>query len=255
MGILNVTPDSFADGGRYASTEAAIDRGMQLIQEGVDIIDVGGESTRPGAQRVSAEEELLRVLPVVEALGNHAVISIDTTRADVARASIEIGARLVNDISGGRYDEKMLATVAHLNAPYISMHSRGDAQTMNSLSKYENVVQDVRDELQLRVDAALAAGINESNLIIDPGLGFAKDAEQNWEMLRNLESFQSLGYPMLVGGSRKRFLGALIGSDIPDDREPASIALTALLAKSRVWAVRVHGGKAHVDAVKVAGRM
>jgi dihydropteroate synthase len=255
MGILNVTPDSFADGGRYGSSESAISRGIQLIDEGVDIIDIGGESTRPGAQRVTVEEELSRVLPAVKALASKSVISIDTTRSEVARAAVEAGANIVNDISGGLYDERMLRTVAQLNSPYISMHTRGDAQTMTSLNQYSDVVAEVKNELLLRVGAALAAGISKSNLIIDPGIGFAKDAEQNWEILKNLDSLKSLGYPILVGGSRKRFLGALIGSDIPDDRESASIALTTLLAERGVWAVRVHGGKAHVDAIKVAGRM
>jgi dihydropteroate synthase len=254
MGILNITPDSFADGGRYASSKEAIDHGMQLVDEGVDIVDIGGESTRPGSERVSVEEELSRVISVVKTLGNKTVVSIDTTRSEVARAAVEAGAQIVNDISGGLYDDQMLTTVAALNSPYISMHTRGNSMNMNSMNQYSNVIAEVKEELSQRIEAALEAGIHKSNLIVDPGLGFAKDAEQNWEILKELHSFKSLGYPLLVGGSRKRFLGALIDSDSPDDREAASIALTTLLAERHVWAVRVHGGKAHVDAVKVAGK-
>lgn len=255
MGILNVTPDSFADGGRYLSEGSAIERGLQMIAEGVDIIDIGGESTRPGAERVSQEEELRRVLPVIEALGSKIVMSIDTTRAAVAQLAIEAGARIINDISAGLYDDEMLATAAKLNCPYIAMHTRGNSKTMNTLDQYLDVVAEVQLELSLRLQAALAAGIDKSNLILDPGLGFAKDAEQNWKILNGLESLQELGFPLLIGASRKRFLGALVGSDSPDEREYASVALTALLAQRGVWAVRVHGIKANVDAVKVAERM
>jgi len=255
MGILNVTPDSFADGGRYSSESAAIERGLQMIAEGVDIIDIGGESTRPGAERVSQVEEMRRVLPVIEALSSKIVISIDTTRAAVAQSAITSGARIINDISAGLYDDDMLVTAAKLNCPYIAMHTRGNSKSMNTLDQYLDVVAEVKLELTLRVQAAVAAGIEKSNLILDPGLGFAKDAEQNWKILKDLESISELGFPLLVGASRKRFLGALVGSDSPDDRESASIALTALLAQRRVWAVRVHGVKANVDAVKVAERM
>lgn len=255
MGILNVTPDSFADGGRFVEAPAAIERGLQLIEEGVDIIDIGGESTRPGSDRVSQEEELKRVLPVIEYLGSRIVVSIDTARAEVARAAVESGARIVNDISAGRYDAGMFAQVAELNCPYIAMHSRGDSKSMASLNQYGDVLSEVKSEISERVEAALSAGVQRKNLIIDPGLGFAKDAEQNWKILNGLDSLQEIGFPILIGASRKRFLGALVGSDAPEDREAASIAITALLAQRGVWAVRVHGAKAHVDAVKVAGRM
>lgn len=255
MGILNVTPDSFFDGGRYANTTAAVERGLQMIEEGIDIIDIGGESTRPGAERVSQEEELARVLPVIESLGSKIIVSIDTTRAEVARAAVESGARIVNDISAGRYDQEMFSRVAELNCPYIAMHSRGDSKTMVSLNQYRDVVAEVKVELSLRLQTALSAGVSRENLIVDPGLGFAKDAEQNWAMLNGLSSLKEMGYPILVGASRKRFLGVLVGSDSPDDREAASIALTALLVRRGVWAVRVHGARAHVDAVKVAERL
>ncbi|MBC7462987.1 MAG: dihydropteroate synthase [Actinobacteria bacterium] len=255
MGILNVTPDSFADGGRYATENSAIEHGLQMIAEGVDIIDIGGESTRPGAERVSQEEEMRRVIPVVKALGSKVVVSIDTTRAHVAKEAVASGARIINDISAGRYDDEMLSTVAQLNCPYIAMHTRGNSQTMTTLNQYQDVVAEVKSELLVRLQAALAAGIDKTNIVLDPGLGFAKDAEQNWELLNHLEDIKELGFPLLIGASRKRFLGALVGSDSPDDRNNASIALTALLAQRGVWAVRVHGAKAHVDAVRVAGRM
>lgn len=255
MGILNVTPDSFADGGRYASDTAAIERGLQMIAEGVDIIDIGGESTRPGSERVSQEEEMRRVLPVIEALQSKIVMSIDTTRSAVAQSAISAGAMIINDISAGIYDDEMLATAAKLNCPYVAMHTRGNSKTMNTLDHYHDVVAEVKGELNLRIEAAIAAGIDKSNLILDPGLGFAKAAEQNWEILNNLESISELGFPLLIGASRKRFLGALIGSDSPDDREYASVALTTLLAKRGVWGVRVHGVKANVDAVRVAEKM
>lgn len=255
MGILNVTPDSFADGGRYSSTSTAIERGLRMVEEGIDIIDIGGESTRPGSDRILLEEELARVLPVVESLGSRIIISIDTTRAEVARAAVEYGARIVNDISAGRYDKRMLSQVAKLNCPYIAMHTRGNSKTMSSLNQYGDIVAEVKAELSGRLQLALAAGVNKDNLIVDPGLGFAKDTEQNWEILNGLESLREMDYPILIGASRKKFLGSLVGSDSPDDRESASIALTALLANRRIWAVRVHGAQAHVDAVKVAGRM
>lgn len=253
MGILNVTPDSFADGGRYDNAASAIERGLEMMSEGADIIDVGGESTRPGAERVSAQEEELRVLPVIQALAQAgAIISIDTMRAKTAKAAILAGAKIVNDVSAGLSDEHMLTTVASLGCPYIAMHTRGNSQEMNSLAIYKNVVTEVVAELSLRIEAAIAAGISKDNLIVDPGLGFAKEAEHNWELLNNLEAIESLGFPVLVGASRKRFLGSLISADTPDNREEATIALTALLAKGGTWAVRVHSVKPHRDAIAVA---
>jgi dihydropteroate synthase len=256
MGILNVTPDSFADGGLYLDAALAITRGIQMIEEGVDIIDVGGESTRPNSIRVSEEEEVRRVLPVVkELVQNGAIISIDTTRASVARACLDAGAKIVNDISAGQYDSSMLSAVAQLNCPYIAMHTRGDSKTMSSLAVYEDVVAEVADELSLRVNAILEAGISRSNLVLDPGIGFAKEPEHNWLLLENLDFLESLGYPILVGASRKRFLGALTGAVTPFERESASIALTTLLAKRHTWGVRVHSIKPHRDAISVAGRL
>ena len=246
MGILNLTPDSFADGGRHNSFDAGVARGLEMIAEGVDIIDIGGESTRPGADRISAEEEQARVMPVIAELSKRgARISIDTMRADTAEKAVQAGASIINDVSGGLSDPAMFATVKKLGVPYILMHWRGDSKEMNSRAIYTDVVNDVISEINSQIDAALDAGINKSQIIIDPGLGFAKDAEHNWEILRNLKQFTSLGYPVLIGASRKRFLGG----DNPDEREAATIELTKTLVPQGIWGVRVHSVKPHVDVI------
>jgi dihydropteroate synthase len=247
MGILNVTPDSFADGGLHYDTEIAIARGLEMIDEGVDIIDVGGESTRPGADRVSEEEEQARVLPVIRALAESKVaISIDTMRASTARLAVEAGASIVNDVSGGAADPDMFATVADLGCKYTLMHWRGHSKDMNSKAIYGDVVADVIEEVTMQLDKALAAGIKRENIILDPGLGFAKDPEHNWEILNRIDELTALGYPILIGHSRKRFLGG----DNPDGREEATVAVTQSLVGKGIWAVRVHGVKANVEVVK-----
>jgi dihydropteroate synthase len=246
MGILNVTPDSFADGGRHNEFNAAVARGLEMIAEGVDIIDIGGESTRPGADRVSEAEEIERTIPVITELAQHgARISIDTMRASTAEAAIKAGAVIINDVSGGLADPQMLQTAARLQVPYIAMHWRGQSKDMNSKAIYKDVVADVISELQERIDAASDAGIQQANLIIDPGLGFAKDAQHNWEIIDSIDKFVAMGYPVLVGGSRKRFLGG----DSPDEREQATIDLTKRLATTGVWAVRVHSVKPHKEVL------
>ena len=250
MGILNVTPDSFADGGLHFSTEAAISRAEVMALEGVDIIDIGGESTRPGAERVSQGEELARVAPVIEGIKKLKVpISIDTTRSEVAKAAIKLGATYVNDISGGLADEKMYKLIAaNPEINYIIMHWRSHSKTMQEHAVYQDVVKEVRDELEERINSALDAGVNPEQIIIDPGIGFSKTAEHNWELLKNLDRFSLLGYPVLVGASRKRFLGEDLK---PEERESSSIALTAAVAKQGVWAVRTHSVKPHLDAIAV----
>lgn len=256
MGILNVTPDSFADGGQFESYDSALRRGLEMLTEGVDIIDVGGESTRPGSHRITSDEELRRVLPVVEALAAQgAIISIDTKRAATAKKAVEAGAQIVNDVSAGLSDPEMLSVVASLECPYIAMHTRGESADMQVRAVYADVVKEVVQELRERVDASLAAGILEANLILDPGIGFAKESEDNWEILNHLDAFKALGFPILIGASRKRFLGKLVGSDRTDARESATIALTTLLTKQGVWGVRVHSVKPHRDAIEVARRM
>ena len=246
MGILNVTPDSFADGGRHNDFDAAVARGLEMIAEGVDIIDIGGESTRPGADRVTEAEEIERTIPVITELAKHgARISIDTMRSSTAEAAVKAGAAIINDVSGGLADPQMLQAAACLQLPYIAMHWRGQSKDMNSKAIYNDVVDDVISELQERVDAALNAGIKQGNLIIDPGLGFAKDAQHNWEIIDSIDKFVAMGYPVLVGGSRKRFLGG----DSPDEREQATIELTKRLATTGVWAVRVHSVKPHKEVL------
>ena len=252
MGILNVTPDSFSDGGQFFDPDRAIARGLEMMEEGATIIDVGGESTKPGAERVSMDEELSRVIPVIHALSKAgAMVSVDTMRAEVAALAVASGARIINDVSGGLADEAMHATAAALKAKYICMHWRGQSKDMDTLAVYEDVVADVIAELTKQVANALLAGIEPTKLVIDPGLGFAKNAEQNWELLRNIDKFKELGFPILVGGSRKRFLG---GSD-PLERESASIALTTWLATKDIWGVRTHTVKPHVDAIRTIGQI
>lgn len=256
MGILNVTPDSFADGGRFESFDSAVRRGLEMLSEGVDIIDIGGESTRPGAHRIATDEELHRVMPVIEVLAaKGAVISIDTKRAETARRAVEAGAQIVNDVSAGLSDPEMLEVVASLGCPYIAMHTRGESSDMQVRAVYDDVVAEVVNELRERAKASLAAGIAPGNLILDPGIGFAKESEHNWEILNHLDAFKALGYPILIGASRKRFLGNLVGAQKTDARESATIALTTLLAKQGVWGIRVHSVKPHRDAIEVARSM
>lgn len=246
MGILNVTPDSFADGGRHNEFASAVAHGLEMIAEGVDIIDIGGESTRPGAERVTEEEEIARVIPVITELAKHGVpISIDTMRASTAEAAINAGASIINDVSGGLADPDMLQTAARLQVAYIAMHWRGQSKDMNSKAIYADVVSDVISELNERIDAAIDAGIQKDKLIIDPGIGFAKDADHNWAIIDSIDRFVAMGYPVLVGASRKRFLGG----DSPDEREQATVELTKRLGTTGVWAVRVHSVKPHKEVL------
>jgi dihydropteroate synthase len=260
MGVLNVTPDSFSDGGRYLDTDKAVAHGRLLVAQGADLVDVGGESTRPGAHRPSAEEELARVLPVVEALAAEGVaVSVDTMRADVAAATVRAGAVLVNDVSGGRADPAMLDTVAGLGASYVLMHWRDHSARMQELTTYGDVVDDVLAELAEQVDAARAAGIADERIAVDPGIGFSKTAEQNWDVLAATERFHELGLPVLVATSRKRFLGALLaGPDgeprPPLERDDATTATTTLAAAAGAWCVRAHNVRPTLDAVLVAHR-
>lgn len=247
MGILNVTPDSFADGGLHYEESLAITHGLEMIEDGVDIIDVGGESTRPGADRITEEEEQARVIPVIRELAKKGVvISIDTMRATTAKLAVEAGASIVNDVSGGAADPDMFSTVAQLGCKYTLMHWRGHSKDMNEKAIYGDVVAEVIEEVTLQLDKALAAGVKRENIILDPGIGFAKNAEHNWEVLNRIDEFVALGYPVLIGHSRKRFLGG----DHPDEREEATVAVTQSLVGKGIWAVRVHGVKANVEAAR-----
>ncbi|HEY5877617.1 MAG TPA: dihydropteroate synthase [Nakamurella sp.] len=262
MGVVNVTTDSFSDGGRFLEVDAAVDRGRTLAAAGADIVDIGGESTRPGAHRVPADVEAARVVPVVSALAADGVVcSVDTTRAVVARAALTAGARIVNDVSGGLADPEMAGVVADARVPWILMHWRGHSADMDALAVYDDVVADVRRELAGRVESALAAGVREDAIVLDPGLGFAKTAEHNWALLRALASITGLvgpgwGFPVLVGASRKRFLGSLLADEAgprpPAGREAATTVISGLAAAAGAWGVRVHEVADTMDAVRVA---
>ncbi len=261
VGVLNVTPDSFSDGGRYAGLDAALEHGRQLWAEGADLVDVGGESTRPGADRVEAAEEIRRILPAITTLAGEGIaVSVDTMRAAVAAAAVEAGAAVINDVSGGLADPDMARVAADAGVPLILMHWRGHSRDMLALAKYDDVVADVRRELAARVDAALAAGVAGHNLVIDPGLGFAKTATHNWAVLRRLDEFVSTGLPVLVGTSRKSFLGSLLtgpdGAPRPvHEREDATVATTVVAALAGVWGVRVHEVRRNLDALKVVAAL
>ncbi|KAB2584857.1 dihydropteroate synthase [Rhodococcus erythropolis] len=259
MGILNVTADSFSDGGQFLDRDAAIARGLELQRIGVDIVDVGGESTRPGATRVDPKLEADRIAPVIEELVAAGIrVSVDTMRASVAAAAIEAGAGIVNDVSGGRADPDMASVVADAGVPWILMHwrSAGDYVHRGSADHYDDVVRDVRDELLSQVDLALKAGVDSSSIILDPGLGFAKNADHNWALLRALPEFNATGFPILVGASRKRFLGSLLSDPDgnprpPGGRETATAVVSALAAREGAWGVRVHDARASLDAIAV----
>ncbi len=257
MGVLNVTPDSFSDGGRHFEPTSAIAHGIKMQRDGADVIDVGGESTRPGATRIDVHEELHRVLPVVTALVAAGVnVSIDTMRSEVARECVLAGACIVNDVSGGLADQAMYATVAQLDVPYVIMHWRGYGAVMNSMANYADVSAEVISEINARLVAATAAGVNPEAIIIDPGLGFAKESDDNWQVLNHLAGFVDLGYPVLIGASRKRFLGSLLvgSTGAPRDlagRDAATDAVSAIAAATGVWGVRVHNVQSAVDAVLV----
>jgi dihydropteroate synthase len=265
MGVVNVTPDSFSDGGSWLDPDKAIAHGLELVSQGADIVDVGGESTRPGAQRVPMREELSRALPVVSALASAgSFVSIDTMRAEVASRALEAGARMVNDVSGGLADPDMPSVVAAADVPYIVVHWRGHSADMYGPAVYTDVVAEVREELGQRLDAITAAGVSPSNVILDPGLGFAKLPEHNWKLLAGLDRIACQpGYaepfPVLVAASRKGFLGKLLagadGQPRPFTRsDDATVALTALAVAAGAWCVRVHAVAGNMDAVRVAAR-
>jgi dihydropteroate synthase len=256
MGAVNVTPDSFSDGGIWFDHDAAVGHGLDLLAQGADILDIGGESTRPGAARVGQDEELRRVVPVVRDLAAAgAVVSVDTMRPGVAAEAVAAGALIVNDVSGGLADPEMAAVVAATGVVYVAMHWRGHSDVMDALTSYDDVVADVRDELARRLDDLVGAGVGLDQVVLDPGLGFAKTGDDNWPLLANIEVLQALGRPVLVGASRKRFLGHLLagpdGDRPPTGRDRATAATSALCAAAGVWCVRVHDVAGSADAVRV----
>jgi dihydropteroate synthase len=257
IGVLNVTPDSFSDGGRYTQLADAVEHARRMRERGAALVDVGGESTRPGAERIDAAIECARVLPVIRQLATDGVpTSIDTTRASVAAAAVEAGASVINDISGGLADPDMSRVVADAGVPWILMHWRGHSRDMGRLATYHDVVADVCTELRARVDAALAAGVAADRLVVDPGLGFAKTAEHNWQISAHLDAVQALGYPVLFASSRKSYLGRLLagpdGTPRPvDQRDAATLATSVLAVLAGVWGIRVHDVASTVDAIRV----
>ena len=261
MGVVNVTPDSFSDGGEWFEPSAAIKHGREMLAEGADLLDVGGESTRPGAERPAPAEEIRRVLPVIETLAAEgALISVDTMRSEVAALALDAGAVMVNDVSGGLADPDMLGLVADRQAPYVCMHWRGHSTDMQSRAVYDDVVAEVIAELAERLDAIQAAGIDLARVALDPGLGFAKNADHNWTVLRRLDEFAVLERPILIGASRKTFLGRLLADEETGElrpavrRDDASAAVSALAAASGAWCVRAHVVAPSADAVRVARR-
>jgi dihydropteroate synthase len=260
MGILNVTPDSFSDGGRFQTVNAAIERSIQMVAAGVDIIDIGGESTKPGATLVDEQTELERVLPVIQGIRQHPdtkniPISIDTTKAAVAEAAVRSGADIINDVSGGQFDPQMLETVARLNVPYILMHMRGKPTTMQQMTDYVDIVGEILEYFETQIDRAIAAGIDRSQIIIDPGIGFAKTYQQSIELIRQLDKFQSLELPLLVGVSRKSFIGRILDQPDPERRLWGSAAACCAAIDRGVDILRVHDVAEMVDVCRVADVM
>jgi dihydropteroate synthase len=258
MGVVNVTPDSFSDGGQWFDTELAVKHGLDLAAAGADLVDVGGESTRPGAPRVDEAEELRRVVPVVRELAAAGlVVSVDTMRASVAERAVEAGARLVNDVSGGGADPAMVPMVAAAGVPFVVMHWRGQSIDMNNRAVYGDVVGEVVAELRTSLERAVAGGVDPERIVLDPGLGFAKDAEHDLALVARLGSLRELGRPLLVAASRKRFLGRVLAGDGGSpprarERDAATAAVSAIAAREGAWAVRVHEVRASADAVRVA---
>lgn len=257
MGILNVTPDSFSDGGQFDDLDSAISQGLRMVYAGADMIDVGGESTRPGADHVSDEEEQKRIIPVIETLVKAgALVSVDTMKPSTAAEALDAGASVVNDVAGLNFDPDMPALIAERGVPYVLTHRRGDAGTMDQYTDYDDVTAEVIGELKSARGKFYDAGVKPEQIILDPGLGFSKQADQNWELLRNMDAFRELGHPVLIGASRKRFIGTLLvntGKVAPvEERDHATAAISALSAHHGAWAVRVHDIAANLDAVKTA---
>ena len=256
VGVLNVTPDSFSDGGLFTDTTTAINHAKQLIAQGADLIDVGGESTKPGASRIENIEEQKRVIPVIEELTNLGIItSIDTMRSQTAELAVKAGAQIVNDVSGGLADDNMHKTVAGLDVPYVLMHWRGHSTVMDELANYQNVVEEVINEIKIQIEKATKAGINRNKIVIDPGLGFAKKPEHNWQILKEINKLHSLELPIYIGVSRKRFLADFAfpkGSTDPKDRDLATSAISSYASLQGAWAVRVHDVLANSVAVKIS---
>ena len=263
MGVLNATPDSFSDGGQFSAEDDALNHARLLIAAGSNIIDVGGESTRPGAERIAIEEEQRRVLSLIKRIvaepsfiASGARISIDTMNSQTAKAAIDAGAKIINDVSGGLADPNMFSVAAETSAILVISHWRGFSDRMDSLNEYQDIARDVSQELSVQVEAAIAAGVKRENIVIDPGLGFAKDMQQNWKLVARLDELEKLGLPILVGASRKRFIAGMLEPDEAGEvsnsrRDLATAVLTALLLQRKLWGIRVHNVLATTDAIDV----
>lgn len=260
MGVVNVTPDSFSDGGRWLDADTAVRHGIELVAQGADLVDVGGESTRPGAVRIDADEELRRVLPVITGLvAEDVTVSVDTMRASTARRALDAGAAIINDVSGGRADPAMIGLAAETGSPIVLMHWREHSDVMQRHTDYDDLLADIVRELTQQVEAAVAAGVDPARIVIDPGLGFSKTGAQNWTVLAHLDALVALGHPVLVAASRKRFLGELLADDDglrpTGRRDDATAAVSTLAAARGAWCVRVHDPAASADAVRVVARI
>ena len=259
VGVLNVTPDSFSDGGKFLNKKTAIEQAKKLISDGADLIDIGGESTRPGAEQISIDEEIQRVIPVIAELKKEKIfISIDTMKHEVAKEAIKAGAIMINDVSGGLADEKMFETVAELDVPYVLMHWRGHSKNMDDLAKYDNVTQEVINELKIQIDKAINKGVKKEKIVLDPGLGFAKNPEHNWQLLKDIKKLNELGFPIYIGASRKRFLAPFSVNSDSSNLEGGDLAtsvITTYSALNNAWAVRVHDAKSSSIAVKLVNQL
>ena len=258
MGVINLTPDSFSDGGDLNSSKEVLDQVNQFLSNGVDIIDIGAQSTRPGAEEVGSKIEIKRLIPYLKIIRSEypeILISIDTFNADVAQEALLNGANWINDVTGGRRDREILDVVSKFNCPYVITHSRGNSQNMNELSKYENVVNDVMCSLKTLIKNALEKNISKKNIIVDPGIGFSKDLNQNLEILRNLDEFKNLNLPILIGASRKRFLGEILNEINPKERDIGTLAISCLCSHFNIDIVRVHNVKMNYQILKVADRI
>ena len=263
MGVLNVTPDSFSDGGQFSVEEDAVNHARLLIAAGSNIIDIGGESTRPGAERISIDEEQRRVIAVIQRVAaepsfidSGARISIDTMNSQTAKAAVAAGAQIINDVSGGLADKEMFAVAAETGAILVISHWRGFSDRMDTLNEYQDIARDVAAELSTQVEVAIVAGVKRENIVIDPGLGFAKDMQQNWKLVARLDELEKLGLPILVGASRKRFIAGMLEPDEAGEvsnsrRDLATAVLTALLLQRKLWGIRVHNVLATTDAIDV----
>ena len=258
MGVVNLTPDSFSDGGDLNSEKEVLDKVKSFISNGVDIIDLGAQSTRPGAQEIGPKKELQRLLPFLKLIRSeypNIIISIDTFNSEVAYKALSYGANWINDVSGGRRDKEILDVVAEFNCPFVITHSRGNSQNMNELSEYDNLLDDVKSSLEILIDKAIERNISRKNLIVDPGIGFSKDLDQNLAILKNLELFKKLNYPILIGASRKRFIGEILNEANPKYRDIGTLAISCLCSQLKINVVRVHNVKMNYEILKVADKI